>query len=72
MKATMNEAYSPDQANDAERILEVYAKLPEDKKPVLMIVLNALISGMDIQERLTERLDGQTEKFPARIGMAAK
>ena len=28
---------------DAEKILEVYAKLPDNKKPMLMVIMNALI-----------------------------
>lgn len=47
-----NESYSPEQISDAEKILEVYAKLPDNKKPVLMVIINALISGMEIQEML--------------------
>lgn len=52
MNATKNENYSPEQISDAEKILEVYAKLPDNKKPVLMVIINALISGMEIQEML--------------------
>jgi len=52
MIATNNENYSPEQISDAEKILEVYAKLPDNKKPMLMIIMNALISGMEIQELL--------------------
>lgn len=52
MNATKNENYSPEQISDAEKILEVYAKLPDNKKPVLMVIINALISGMEIQETL--------------------
>ena len=52
MSAIKNENYSPEQISDAEKILEVYAKLPDNKKPVLMVIINALISGMEIQEML--------------------
>lgn len=52
MNAVKNENYSPEQISDAEKILEVYAKLPDNKKPVLMVIINALISGMEIQEML--------------------
>lgn len=52
MNATKNENYSPEQISDAEKILEVYAKLPDNKKPVLMVIINALISGMEIHETL--------------------
>lgn len=52
MNATKNENYSPEQISDAEKILEVYVKLPDNKKPVLMVIINALISGMEIQETL--------------------
>lgn len=52
MNATKNENYSPEQISDAEKILEVYAKLPDNKKPVLMVIINAVISGMEIQETL--------------------
>ncbi len=52
MNTTKNENYSPEQISDAEKILEVYAKLPDNKKPVLMVIINALISGMEIQETL--------------------
>lgn len=52
MNAVKNENYSPEQISDAEKILEVYAKLPDNKKPMLMVIINALISGMEIQEML--------------------
>ena len=52
MNAVKNENYSPEQISDAEKILEVYAKLPDNKKPMLMVIMNALISGMEIQEML--------------------
>jgi hypothetical protein len=52
MNAVKNENYSPEQISDAEKILEVYAKLPNNKKPMLMVIINALISGMEIQEML--------------------
>ncbi|WP_289298931.1 hypothetical protein [Xylanibacter caecicola] len=52
MNAVKNENYSPEQISDAEKILEVYAKLPDNKKPMLMVIINALISGMEIQELL--------------------
>ncbi len=54
MNATRNENYSPEQISDAEKILEVYAKLPDNKRPMLMIIINALISGMEIQELISE------------------
>lgn len=54
MNATRNENYSPEQISDAEKILEVYAKLPDNKKPMLMIIINALISGMEIQKLISE------------------
>ena len=52
MNAVKNENYSPEQISDAEKILEVYAKLPDNKKPMLMVIMNALISGMEIQGML--------------------
>ena len=52
MNAVKNENYSPEQISDAEKILEVYAKLPDNKKPMLMVIMNALISGMEIQDML--------------------
>ena len=52
MNAVKNENYSPEQISDAEKVLEVYAKLPDNKKPMLMVIMNALISGMEIQEML--------------------
>lgn len=44
--------YSPEQLDDAEKVLAVYKNLPEDKKPILLVIMNALISGMEIQEAL--------------------
>lgn len=52
MNKTENKDYSPELISDAEKILEVYAKLPDNKKPMLMVIMNALISGMEIQEML--------------------
>ena len=52
MNVLKSENYSQEQINDAEKILEVYAKLPDNKKPMLMVIINALISGMEIQELL--------------------
>lgn len=47
--------YSPEQLDDAEKVLEAYAKLPESKKPILLVIINALISGMEIQEALADK-----------------
>lgn len=44
--------YTQEQLDDAEKVLAVYNKLPEDKKPILLVIMNALISGMEIQEAL--------------------
>lgn len=52
MNKTENKDYSPELISDAEKILEVYAKLPDNKKHMLMVIMNALISGMEIQEML--------------------
>lgn len=43
MNKTENKDYSPELISDAEKILEVYAKLPDNKKPMLMVIMNALI-----------------------------
>ncbi len=52
MDALKEKNYSPEQLDDAEKVLAVYKKLPEDKKPILLVIMNALISGMEIQEAL--------------------
>lgn len=44
MNKTENKDYSPELISDAEKILEVYAKLPDNKKPMLMVIMNALIT----------------------------
>lgn len=55
MNTAETKNYSPDPIDDAREILEAYKKLPDDKKPVLMVIINALISGMEIQETLAGR-----------------
>lgn len=52
MNTTIERSCSPESIDDAREILEAYKKLPDDKKPVLMVIINALISGMEIQETL--------------------
>lgn len=52
MNAVKNENYSMEPIDDAREILEAYKKLPDNKKPMLMVIINALISGMEIQEIL--------------------
>lgn len=52
MDALAKGNYTPEQLDDAEKVLAVYKNLPEDKKPILLVIMNALISGMEIQEAL--------------------
>ncbi|MDD3251801.1 MAG: hypothetical protein PHV18_04480 [Lachnospiraceae bacterium] len=52
MSALIN-SYTPEQINDAKIILEAYAKIPEEKKPIFAAMMNAFISGMETQERLS-------------------
>ena len=39
---------------DTENLTQKLANLPEDKKTIITVMMNAFISGMDTQSRLTE------------------
>lgn len=54
MDDLLKQDYSTGQLSDAEKVLEAYAKLPENKRPMLLVIMNALISGMEIQEALAK------------------
>lgn len=46
------EGYTEEQIKDARKILDVYARMPEEKKPIFTAMMSAFISGMEAQERL--------------------
>lgn len=46
------EGYTEEQIEDARKILDVYARMPEEKKPIFTAMMSAFISGMETQERL--------------------
>lgn len=46
--------YTPEQTDSAKEFLEIYTKVPEDKKPGYTAVVTAFISGMEAQ-RVLER-----------------
>ncbi len=48
------EAYTVEQIKNTERFLDIYAKLSEEKKPIVEAMLTAFIGGMETQERLAE------------------
>lgn len=48
------EAYTVEQIKNTGRFLDIYAKLSEEKKPIVEAMLIAFIGGMETQERLTE------------------
>ncbi len=52
-KVKKSENYKLEQIKDAEQILDIYMKLSEDKRTILTAMLNAFISGMETQERLS-------------------
>lgn len=47
------EGYTEEQIEDARKILDVYARMPEEKKPIFTAMMSAFISGMEAQERLS-------------------
>ena len=46
------EGYTENQIRDARQVLDVYARMPEEKKPIFTAMMSAFISGMEAQERL--------------------
>ena len=49
------ELYSAEQVSDTEKLLGIYKKVPEEKRPLLVAVMDAFASGMQTQERLAEK-----------------
>lgn len=39
----------------AEQLIDIWNKLPEEKRDILKATINGLIAGMEIQERLEEK-----------------
>lgn len=50
--------YTQEQIADAKKLLEVYNSVPEEKRPILAAMMDAFISGMSAQERLTDNKAG--------------
>jgi hypothetical protein len=50
--------YTPEQIADAKKLLDVYNGVPEEKRPILAAMMDAFISGMNAQERLTDNKAG--------------
>lgn len=47
-----NKKYTPQQIEDAKKILDAFDSVPADKQPILAAMMDAFITGMDAQERL--------------------
>ena len=46
------ERYSAEQVSDTEKLLDIYKKVPDEKRPLLLAVMDAFANGMQTQERL--------------------
>lgn len=53
MAAQKFDGYTEDQINDARKILDVYERVPDEKKPVFMAMMNGFMNGMEMQERIS-------------------
>lgn len=55
MQVTNNkfEDYITHQIEDARKILNAYISLPQNKRPILVVMMEAFINGMETQERLS-------------------
>lgn len=45
-------AYATEQTSDAKKLLELYERVPADKRQRLLDIMEGLIAGMSAQERL--------------------
>lgn len=47
------------QTHDASALLDMYSKLPQNKKPIFMIMLQSIMVGMEMQELLGNSTEAQ-------------
>lgn len=58
MKAPRENAYTPEQLANAERMFKVLSALPEDKQNTVAMIANAFMEGMKAQELATSHAAG--------------
>lgn len=52
MKATKENAYTPEQLANAETMFKLLSALPEDKQNTVVMIANTFMEGMKAQERI--------------------
>ena len=53
--------YTADQLNDAERFMKIMASIPENKRPIFRMVVNAFISGLEARKELEEEYSSDSK-----------
>lgn len=53
MKATRENAYTPEQLANAEKMFKLLSALPEEKQNAVAMIANAFMEGMKAQERIS-------------------
>lgn len=64
----MFENYIAQQIEDARKILNAYISLPQNKRPILVVMMEAFINGMETQERLSNN----SSKFLTNVSEISK
>lgn len=52
MKATKENAYTPEQLANAEKMFKLLSALPKDKQNTVVMIANTFMEGMKAQERI--------------------
>ncbi len=52
--STSTRAYDPEQIADARKLLDAYANVPTQQRPIFTAMITAFISGMDTQKALAD------------------
>ena len=54
------EGYTPEQLNDAKRLIEILVGVPEDKLAIFTAITTAYIDGVETGARIASELEGAT------------
>ena len=54
------EGYTPEQLNDAKRLIEILVGVPEDKRAIFTAITIAYIDGVETGARIASELEGAT------------
>lgn len=54
------DGYTPEQLNDAKRLIEILVGVPEDKRAIFTAITTAYIDGVETGARIARDLEGAT------------